>query len=67
MSQPPLNRAGGFVAACENEADCHPVSCSECLNQIPAEAPYTADLDDYVHHFCGLECWDIWQKKRQQP
>ena len=67
MNEAPLNRAGGVVAACEDEAQCQPLNCAECLTQIPKEAPYTADLDDYVHHFCGLDCWEAWRKKRQAP
>ena len=67
MEHPPQNPAGGVIAACENEADCKPLSCEECLKEMPAAAAYKADLEDYVHHFCGLDCLDVWQKKRQQP
>lgn len=67
MEHPPQNPAGGVIAACENEADCKPLSCEECLKEVPADAAYKADLEDYVHHFCGLDCLAIWQKKRQQP
>ncbi len=67
MNQPPRNPAGGVIAACEDEAGCKPLRCAECLQEIPADAAHAADIEDYVHHFCGLDCLSIWQKKRPQP
>lgn len=67
MNHPPRNPAGGVIAACENETECKPLSCAECLKEIPADATYTADVENYVHHFCGLDCFHAWQKKRTSP
>ena len=26
----------------------------------------TFEVDDYVHHFCGLDCYSKWQKKKPE-
>lgn len=67
MNNLPRNPTGGVIAACEPESGCKPLSCAECMKEIPADAAHSADVDDYVHHFCGLDCFNAWQKKRQQP
>ena len=63
------NPAGALVAHCTDEATCTIFSCEVCLKEIPADTVKVADAQDYVHHFCGLECLEIWQKQaadRQQ-
>ena len=55
--------AGALVAQCTDEAGCSPVSCEVCLREVPADSVKQADAQDYVHHFCGLECLEIWQKQ----
>jgi hypothetical protein len=61
--------AGALVAQCSDEDGCTVVSCEICLQEIPADAVKQADAQDYVHHFCGLACLEVWQKQaglRQQ-
>ncbi|MHB1075045.1 DUF3330 domain-containing protein [Thiobacillus sp.] len=63
------NPAGARVAHCTDEDSCTVFSCEVCLKEIPADAVKVPDAQDYVHHFCGLECLETWQKqagKRQQ-
>lgn len=43
------------------------VSCEICLTSIPKECAEHAETDDYVAHFCGLECYDIWVKQNPKP
>jgi hypothetical protein len=55
--------AGALVAQCSDEDACTVISCAVCLKEIPADAVGRHDAQDYVHHFCGLDCLDVWQKR----
>lgn len=55
--------AGGVVAQCSDENSCTMVSCAVCLKEIPADSVRLTDAQDYVHHFCGLDCLEAWQKQ----
>ena len=33
------------------------ITCSECLKEIPLSAALTPDGEDYIGHFCGIECY----------
>lgn len=59
--------AGGVIIACGIEEGCKKLSCEMCLKEIPADAVKSVDVRDYVHHFCGLDCFDAWQKLTQIP
>ena len=67
MNDLPRSRTGSLITPCESEVGCKPLSCAECMKEIPADTGHSADVDDYVQHFCGLDCFQAWQKKRQQP
>jgi hypothetical protein len=43
-----------------------PLSCAICLKEIGHEAGETFEVDDYVHHFCGLDCYSQWQRKKTE-
>ena len=65
-----LTAAGALVAQCSDEDNCTVFSCEVCLKEIPADSVKLADAQEYVHHFCGLDCLGVWQKLaviRQQP
>jgi hypothetical protein len=55
--------AGGVIAPCEGDDSCEVLSCAVCLEEVPADAVKSADAQDYVHHFCGLACFDVWLKQ----
>lgn len=55
--------AGALVAQCADEASCTVVSCEVCLREIPEDSVRQADAQDYIHHFCGLACLEMWQKQ----
>ena len=38
------------------------INCDVCLKEIPAEAEEYQETDDYVRHFCGIECYSKWKK-----
>jgi Domain of unknown function (DUF3330) len=63
MDNPHLNPAGGRVAQCTDETACTVVSCAVCLKEVPADSIKVTDAQDYVLHFCGLDCLEIWQKQ----
>jgi len=57
--------AGAKVAQCADEERCRVVRCEVCLKEIPADSARLADTQDYVHHFCGLDCLAVWQKQAE--
>jgi len=63
MANEHLTPAGGVVAQCSDEESCVTVSCAVCLKEIPADSIKLADAQDYVQHFCGLDCLETWQKQ----
>lgn len=40
------------------------LACDVCLKDIEHGEAETYEVDDYVHHFCGLDCYSQWQKKK---
>lgn len=58
-----LNPAGAPVTQCSDEAACKVVSCAVCLKEVPSDAVKVTDAQDYVLHFCGLDCLERWQKQ----
>lgn len=63
MDNPHLTPAGARLAQCSDEAACTVVSCAVCLKEIPADSIRVTDAQEYVHHFCGLDCLEIWRKQ----
>jgi hypothetical protein len=55
--------AGGVVAQCSDDESCEVVSCATCLKEVPADAVKLADAQDYVLHFCGIDCLEAWQEQ----
>jgi hypothetical protein len=41
------------------------VECEVCLKEIPVSEAKMDEAADYVHHFCGLECYAKW--RAQEP
>jgi len=39
------------------------LTCAVCLTEVPPDAVNVTDAQDYVHHFCGLGCFEKWQKQ----
>ena len=37
------------------------IACEVCLKEIPESVAQSMEGDDYIHHFCGLECYNTWQ------
>lgn len=43
------------------------VSCEICMKEIPATEARSEEADDYVRHFCGLDCYDKWRSQAEKP
>ena len=39
------------------------VSCEICLKEVPLGEAINPEAEDYVAHFCGLECYEQWKKQ----
>lgn len=44
----------------------HALSCSECLQEIPSSVANSLEGKDYIHYFCGLECYAIWEEQNDR-
>lgn len=42
------------------------VSCEICLKSIPIAEAKSAEAEDYVAYFCGLECYDLWKHQEDR-
>ena len=42
------------------------VACEVCMKQIPKDVAKSFEGEEYVLHFCGLECYTKWQQKNEQ-
>ena len=40
------------------------IDCDICLNEIPDTVGYSVEADEYVSHYCGLDCYQQWQEKQ---
>ena len=58
-----FNPAGGVVSQCSDDEGCVALSCAVCLKEVPSDAIKLTDAQDYVLHFCGLDCLEEWQKQ----
>ena len=38
------------------------VSCKVCLKEVPKSEANSAEAQEYVMYFCGVDCYDQWQK-----
>lgn len=41
-----------------------PLTCSLCMKEMPHDLAHSLEGPDYVHHFCGLECYRKWQEQQ---
>ncbi|HCU54093.1 MAG TPA: DUF3330 domain-containing protein [Gammaproteobacteria bacterium] len=51
---------------------CDVIACEICLKEIPRDLAKSSESAEYVHYFCGEECFARWQRdesdaKRKKP
>jgi len=39
------------------------IDCSVCLEEIPASEARVFEAQDYIQYFCGIDCYDKFQRK----
>lgn len=42
------------------------ISCQVCKKIIPKAAAVHAEGEEYVLHFCNIECMDYWKKEQKE-
>ncbi len=40
------------------------IACEVCQKEIPKAAALHAEGQEYVLHFCSIECLDYWKKEQ---
>jgi Domain of unknown function (DUF3330) len=43
------------------------VVCNICRHDIPLSEAFVPEAVDYVVHFCGLDCFDLWLNRKNCP
>lgn len=65
MDKHPHNRthSGAAVLDCVSDDQCTVLTCEMCLTELPASDAIREEAADYVAHFCGLDCLELWRRK----
>ncbi len=42
------------------------ISCEICMKEVPLNDATTPETEDYVVHFCGLECYEQWKSQDEK-
>lgn len=42
---------------------CEVIACEVCLKEIPRDLAKSEEAADYVHYFCGVDCYAKWQQE----
>lgn len=43
------------------------VACEICHKEVPLSEARSFEAEDYVAHFCGLECYAEWKRRSELP
>lgn len=54
--------AGSPLLDCENDHECTVLACDFCLKELPDSGPIAEEGQDYIAHFCGLDCLEAWRR-----
>ncbi|MGO9444536.1 MAG: DUF3330 domain-containing protein [Thiobacillaceae bacterium] len=58
--------SGATLMDCESDHQCTVLTCDMCLVELPNDAAMREEGEDYIAHFCGLDCLDQWRRQRAQ-
>ena len=47
-----------------NTDDMELIECEVCLKEIPKSGAKSDEASEYIRYFCGLDCYEKWQKSR---
>jgi hypothetical protein len=42
------------------------LTCEVCLKEIPVSEAKVPEAEDYILFFCGVDCYDAWQKQQSE-
>ena len=42
------------------------VACEICMKEIPVSEAKSEEANDYVAHYCGLECYALWKAQEHK-
>lgn len=42
------------------------IACEICLKEVPLSEAKTFEAEDYVAHFCGLDCYAEWKRRSEK-
>jgi hypothetical protein len=58
-----LTPTGARLLDCESDHQCTMLTCDMCLIELPGDDAIREEGEDYIAHFCGLDCLDRWHKQ----
>ena len=41
------------------------VACEICLKEVPISEAKNSEAQDYVFHFCGIDCFSKWKEQQE--
>jgi len=42
------------------------IECAICLKEVPESEAKISEAQDYIQHFCGIDCYKQWQDKNDK-
>lgn len=57
----------GAMTAIDIPVELAQIACEICLSEVPLSKAENPEVEDYVAHFWGLECFEIWKHQDGNP
>jgi len=58
---------GFLMTKTEKPLEAERISCEICLKEVPLSESMVSEGTDYFVHFCGLDCFQAWQRQQDKP
>jgi hypothetical protein len=55
------------MSTAEKPDEVERVACEICLKEVPLSEATVPEGTDYFVHFCGLDCFQTWQRQQDKP
>ena len=62
-TEPKFGQSGAPVLSCADDHECTVLTCDYCLKDLPEKDSIREEGEDYVAHFCGLDCLTAWRER----
>jgi len=46
-----------------NSSEVEKIPCDVCRKEVPLSEAMIPEAEEYVAHFCGLECYEKWKQE----